>query len=208
MNKKTVLIGIAAGLLMVTTLATTFGYRKINATFAENNPQGTYTAVIDSSNRLIDAGGGYYAFRLHGGEEYGCFYASDFYSVGSRYIDFANENFAFTWTRSLNHDYYFEIDLVAISTKLYVDKKQIPVRGFPGAYKITTVYSESEPDLNFKVCPDSGWTITSKTTEDNLITAVATKKDSAGAYSSAMSWCLRDMGTVSIKSITIEYTCE
>ena len=207
MNKKTVLIGITAGALMVITLATAFGNRKNIATFADNNPQGTYTAVIDSSNRPIDAGGGYYAFRLHGGEEYGCFYASDFYSVGSRYIDFTDENLAFTWTRSLNHDYYFEIDLVAISTKLYVDKKQIPVRGFPGAYKITTVYSESEPNLNFKVCPDSGWTITSKTTEDNLITAVATKKDSADVYSSAMSWCLRDMGTVSIKSITIEYTC-
>lgn len=207
MNKKVVLIGLSVSALMVTTLATALSGKANIEAFADNDNPGVYIAEISKDNRLISGSGGYYAFRLHGGEEYGRFYASDFYSSGDRYIDFTNENYAFEWKKTLANDYYFEIRLIESNNEYVIGGKKRTLRGFPGAYKITTVYSESEPDLSFDVCPDFGWTTISKTKEGDLITAVATKNDSADNYSSAMTWCLRDMGTVSIKSITVEYTC-
>ena len=212
MKSKRVLIGLSVGALMASVAATIFAGNADVRTYAEPIEPGNYSAEISSSNRLkTTSDSGWYGIRLHGGQEYGFFYVSDVswldLNPTGEYSDYA-----FSWTKpGPEGNRYFEITLGALEESSYyrttIDGKQHYVRGFPGAYRITTVYSESSSNLDVRVCPSSGWTLKSKTTEGNLITAVAEKNNDDDNYSKKMTWTLWDEGTIYIKSITIDYTC-
>ena len=205
--KKILVIGLSSSAL-VTVVVGTAGIHSMNIqTFATNRAQTHYTAVIDKNNRLIpvDANQQRFAFRLHNGEEYGFAYASDYIEGKPRYLDWENENYAFTWTRSRDNDHYFEIFLEEETREYYVDGQKKILRGFPGAYKITAVYTMSSPTLNVtERASNYGWT-RSVTTVDGVTTSIETKTESATADGNT--WCLRDNGTLYFHSITIEYYC-
>lgn len=212
MNKKTVLIGITAGALMITTLATAFGDRKNIATFAENNPQGTYTAVIDSSNRLkATSSEGRFVFKLHGGSEYGYMYVSSptWLNINptGKYSDYA-----FSWENTDGTSKYFEIFLRELAESSFytfnVDGKNCFARGFPGAFRITTVFSNPNKISVDESNPYAGWKCSRSTDEETgLTTDVATINVSVQPSDNHIDWCSREAGTIYIKSITIEYTC-
>lgn len=212
MNKKTVLIGITAGALMVTTLATAFGDRKNVETFAENNQQGTYTAVIDSSNRLkTTSNSSRFVFKLHGGSEYGYMYASSPTRLNINPTD-KYSDYAFSWENTDGTDKYFEIFLEEFEETNYykvdVDGKTHFLRGFPGAFRITTVFSNPN-EISFDLSnPYYGWVCSRSTDEKTgLTTDVATIDASVQPSNNHLDWCSRQAGSIYIKSITIEYTC-
>ena len=207
MNKKTVLIGLSVSALMTATLAVAIGNKDNIKAFAEDVAPGNYTAVIDSNNRLKTTNFDQrYAFQLHNGSEYGYFTGrTDWLNINPTGV---YSDYAFSWRRPANQsDNFFMIQLVTNDKSYIVEGKSCLLRGFPGAYRITTVYSESSDNLDFDVCPTYGWTTKSLSKSGDLITAVAEKNVGATKYSSNMDWCLREEGTIYIKSITIEYYC-
>ena len=190
---------------MVTTLATAFGDRKNIATFAKNNPQGNYTVVIDSSNRLkMSDQSNICGFRLHGGEEYGYFNINQVNRINLNPTDDYSD-YAFSFTNPDGQSYYLQICLYELTNhKRIVDGKERNLRGFPGAYRITTVYKNPDDISTYDFCPRVGWSYSkSKPDAEGLITAVATKNEQYNY----MNWTTDEVGTIYIKSITIEYTC-
>ena len=212
MNTKTVLIGIAAGSLMVITLAAAFGDRKNVGTFANNNPQGTYTAVIDSSNRLKEtSNSNRFAFNLHGGSEY------SYMNVSSPTWLNINptgdySDYAFSWENTDGTSKYFQIYLKEFEESSYytidVEGKNYYARGFPGAFRITTVFSNPNKIRVDQSNPHAGWVCSRSTDEKTgLTTDIATINVSVQPSDNYLAWSSREIGTIYIKSITIEYTC-
>lgn len=197
---------------MVTSLFVVLGGRANISAFADNNPSNEYTTTINKSNglRVSDNNETKYVFKLHdNSDELGFFYITKpewtKFNLDGDYSDCL-----FSWSNPNGTSSYFSVDLVVREETTYnkalIDGKYYNTRGFPGAYRITTVYKESSPGLNFKTIPDYGWTLKSKEQDGDLITAVA-EKNPSGSYYDAMDWCLWEVGTIYIKSITIEYTC-
>ena len=212
MSKKVVLLGLTACEVMAASIATIFVTKANVPARAESETPSNYVAEISKANNLISYGIlNSRAFRLHGGDEYGYFYMSAT-AVENGWFDPSPSgdysDYAFSWTNKNGNSYFFEILLYdnGTSNRERINGEYHYLRGFPGAYRITTVYSLSSSPLNFDPCrPNSSWDCT-KTIEGNLITEVATKKPDS-ASDNYMNWCLREEGTVYIKSITIEYTC-
>ena len=211
MKRKTLLIGITSCALMITTLSAALTNSGSLEAFAQTREAKNYTAVINSSNRLKATDtGNRYGFQLHGNDEYGCFY------FGQYWFDVnpteAYSDYILSWTMPEGKDSsYFQISVCdrgeELANKYKIDGKDYYLRGFPGAYRVTTVYSLSDPDLRFYTRGNSGgWTETSKTIDGNLITLVTEKTSESSSM--RFDWILSNPGTVYIKSITIEYTCE
>ena len=210
MRKKTLLIGITSSILMVASLSAALINNRSFEVFAQGNTPNHYTAVIDSSNRLKATDqSDRYAFQLHGNDEYGCFYLASYWfeiNPKGKYSDYI-----MSWTKpSDTNASYFQIfvcDRGEELPNLYeVDGKEYYLRGFPGAYKVTTVYSLSDPNLDVQLRGNvGGWQQTSRVVDGDLITEVTEKE--SGSSSSRFDWILWDTGTIYIKSIKIEYTC-
>ena len=211
MNKKTVLLlGLTATTTMAAVGVALLSDKEVNQrAFAQDPEPGTYVAVIDANNRLKTTGDvDRYGFRLHNGEEYGYLYSSE----GER-LDInptgVYSDYAFAWNNPDGQPKYCQIFFRNLGdTRTYeVDGKDRALRGFPGIKKVTTVYINPS---NIKVDdtqPTSAWGYTTETDEETgLITEIATAPANIGAVDYTL-WCTRSVGTIYIKSITIEYTC-
>ena len=211
MSKKVVLLGLTACEVMAASIATVFVSKDNTQAFAGENTPSTYTATIDKDNRLVAYGmSDSFAFRLHDSEEYGYFVTSapawlDRNPTG----DYAD--YAFSWNNTDGSTYYFEIQLKDRGENYpeTVEGKSRFLRGFPGATKITTIYSKSVDTLQInRAYPGTGWTQSAEESiGDNLYKIVATKKSGQTEYSQLMSWSTKSIGTLYVKSITIEYMC-
>lgn len=210
MNKKTLLL---LGLTAATSIATMFGVilaaREDNhGAFAQEIEPGRFVAVINSENRVKETNlPGKYGFQLHGGEEYGYLYSP----VDGRLDNNPTgeySDYALAWHNTDGQPYYFEIrlDNLGDSVIAEIDGKVRTLRGFPGIKRITTIY-KNPSGIRVDSCrPDSKWDITSETDENTgLITETATAPETM--YYFHMAWCTREVGTIYIKSITLEYTC-
>ena len=204
MSKKVVLLGLTVCEVMAASIATVFVSKENTEAFAGENTPSTYTATIDKDNRLIDYGmNNSFAFRLHNSEEYGEFveYNNDWFDRNPA------GDYVFSWDNKTGESTIFQIYLreLAESVPHIIDGKPRYLRGFPGAFEITTVYSLSDDSIQVGFRPGDGWTKTSPKKEGNLYTQVCTKKSSEA--SQLMSWCTYNIGVLYIKSITIKYTC-
>lgn len=212
MNKTTTTL---FGLAICEAIAASFGIllscRGNMQVFAGASTPSSYTATIDKDNRLLAYGmSDSFAFRLHNSEEFGYFVTSapawlDRNPTGE-YSDYA-----FSWDNTDGSTYYFEVKLFdrGEAHSEIVEGKSRYLRGFPGAFKITTIYSKSVDTLEInRASPGTGWKDTGEQSiGDNLYKFVATKKASASSYSQFMSWSTKTVGVLYVKSITIEYTC-
>lgn len=214
MNKKTLLIGLTTCSLMIATLTVAVSNQRPIDTFAENNPSSNYTAVIDKDNRLKPGtSSGWFGIQLHGSEEYGFFNVSAPSWININPTD-EYSDYAFSWENSDGSSKFFSVDLYELPESSYyterIDGKDRYLRGFPGAYRITTVFynpgnitfDDSEP-LN-----EAGWGFERTYDEGTkLTTDVTTWVGPEKPDKNQMVWCSRQEGTIYIKSITIEYTC-
>ena len=214
MNKKVVLIGLSVSALMVTTLATAIGTKTNIEAFAENNNSGDYTVVIDSNNRVKETGSsenGWYAFRIRNNDDYGLLYFNYPYPVNFD-LPVEYSDYIFSWTEPEGGSVScFQISINSLEESTYhkklIDGKYYYVRGFPGAYRITTVYSLSDPtkDAGFRANA-GGWSEKSRTSKDGVYTEVFGKDSESSSIN--IDWSVANGGTLFIKSITIEYTCQ
>lgn len=210
MRKKTLLIGITSSILMVATLSAALINNGSFKVFAQNNTSNLYTAVISTSNRLKATNSSEeFAFQLHGNDEYALFYMpKEWYVLNPTGI---YSDYFMSWTQPEGQkSSYFEISIEdqgeGPTSKNLIDGKYYYLRGFPGAYRITTVYALSDPDIRVEINSNNrGWAQTSRVVEGNLITEVTEK--GSGNQGINMDWSLWTPGTIYIKSITIEYTC-
>lgn len=212
MNKKRLTLGITFTVLMAAALSVTLLNNTTFKVLAQNGQPQNYVASIDKDNRLKPGtSDGWFGFKLHGSEEYGCFYAShaEWININptGEYSDYA-----FSWTNTDGSDYYFEIDLSELPETSYyketIDGKSRYLRGFPGANKITTVFYNPNKLSFDKSKPSSGWNCERTNDDDTqLTTDVATLTASEQPSNNSLTWCLREQGSIYIKSITIEYTC-
>ncbi len=211
MNKKTVLLlGLTATTTMAAVGVALLGDKEVNQrAFAQDAEPGRYVAVIDANNRLRPTGDtDRYGFRLHNGEEYGYFYSSD----GER-LDInptgAYSDYAFAWDNPDGTSKYCEIFFRDFgNTRTYeIDGKVRALRGFPGIKKVTTVYLNPSNIRVDDTRPTTAWGFTTETDEKTgLITEIATAPENLGTIDYT-TWTTRSVGTIYIKSITIEYTC-
>ena len=140
MNKRVLLLGITTLALCASTVAVFGTPNSIAKLFAIAEPASSqeYVATIDKNNRLIKVDDdGRYAFRLHGGSEYGYFYAPDAYS-NPRFLDLTTEVGAFKWTRSDSSSKYFQFPLQTETVSRTIDGVKKELRGFPNAYRVET----------------------------------------------------------------------
>lgn len=211
MNKKTVLLlGLTATTTMAAVGVALLGDKEVNQrAFAQDVEPGRYVAVIDANNRIkTTSDSDRYGFRLHNGEEYGLFYTQ----VGER-LDIsptgAYSDYAFAWDNPDGTSKYCEIFFrdFGNSRSYEIDGKVRALRGFPGIKKVTTVYKNPSNIRVDNTRPSSAWGLTTETDEKTgLITEVTTAPANLGT-TDGITWCSREVGTIYIKSITIEYTC-
>lgn len=212
MNKKRLTLGITFTVLMAATLSVTLLNNTTFKVLAQNGQPQNYVASIDKDNRLKPGtNAGRFGFKLHGSEEYGFFHASspEWININptGEYSDYA-----FSWTNTDGSSKYFEIKLAERPETSYyqetIDGKSRYLRGFPGANKITTVFYNPNK-LSFDESePYSGWSCERTYDDDTqLTTDVATLTASQQPDDNHLAWCLREQGSIYIKSITIEYTC-
>ena len=191
-----------------------------------------YSATIDKNNRLIDVGRlgsssyDYFAFRLHGGENYGLFSTTNKVaysdSLPSKYSDYA-----FSWTRdgAENEKRYtgrFSLENVSNKYQAEIDGVYKSLRGFPKVKSISVTYVQeyndapttSEHNVTFGVGPvgsQSDWT-TTQTINGNKITKVSSPNNPESFEQKYWSFGITltngaTKAKVYIESITINYTC-
>lgn len=220
MNKKVLLLGITTLALCASTVAVFGTPNSIAKLFATMEPASSqeYVTIIDKDNRLIKGdNNGRYAFRLHGGSEYGYFYASDAYS-DPRYLDLTTENSAFKWTRSQNSNKYFQFPLETETASVTIGGVKKELRGFPNAYRVETIYSKHATGY-FSIAPNpttsEDWVTSDPIDNDDGTYTVVSTKDteySGSKRATSYDYCLfgSDYGEeqyVIIHSIKIYYTC-
>lgn len=192
----------------------------------------TYSATIDKNNRLIDVGHlngssmDYFAFRLHGGENYGMFFTdnkvaySD--SLPSKYSDYA-----FSWTRdgAENEKRYtgrFYLNDLQNKYQTEIDGVNKSLRGFPKVKSFSVTYVQeyngspttSEHYVTFGVGPmgsQTGWS-TATSINGNKITKVSSPDNPDSITQTGWSFGITltngaTSATVYVESLTISYTC-
>ena len=120
MSKKVVLLGLTACEVMAASIATIFVTKANIPARAESETPSNYVAEISKANNLISYGiTNSRAFRLHGGDEYGYFTMSAT-AVDNGWFDPSPSgeysDYAFSWSRKSNNDYYFQICLYDTGT--------------------------------------------------------------------------------------------
>ena len=224
-----VLISVAGLATVVAAIGTVFANKQISFTKA-NTP--VYSATIDKNNRLIDVGhvGGssldYFAFRLHGGENYGMFFTNNKVaysdSLPSKYSDYA-----FSWTRDgaendKNYTGRFSLANNGNKYQAEIDGVNKSLRGFPKVTSFSVTYVQerngspttSEHYVTFAVGPMgtlTGWT-TETSINGNKITKVSAPDNPDSFTQTGWSFGITltngaESATVYIESLTINYTC-
>ena len=202
-SKKILMFSIAAASVLSTAAIMMVG--KAGADLLVEASEKEYVATIDKDNPLIlvSSSGSIsrYAFRLHGGEEYGYAYISNTDSYSTTLPE-GYEDYAFSWT--YDGTYYLAIFMEARTAEYTVAGQKKILRGFPGAYKFETVLANPS-GIGVRADPGSGWSNSSETVgSDTVITA--TKNDS-GSSSNQYNLYAKNEGTFYVKSIKVYYRC-